>query len=82
MSLGEAIRLTRLKAFYTQEGFAKKLDVALSTVNRWEMNKVKPNMRAMKSIKAFCEENKLPFMSIEQEWLGPEEIQGDNDVTR
>ena len=50
MSLGEAIRMTRQKAFYTQEDFAKELNVALSTVNRWELNKVKPNMKAMKAI--------------------------------
>ena len=47
MSLGEAIRITRQKAFYTQEDFAKNLEVALSTVNRWELNKAKPNMKIM-----------------------------------
>ena len=50
MSLGEAIRITRQKAFYTQEDFAKNLEVALSTVNRWELNKAKPNMKAMISL--------------------------------
>jgi len=69
MSLGEAIRVTRQKAFYTQEDFAKKLEVALSTVNRWELNKAKPNMKAMKAIKAFCEDNKLDYEKIENEWL-------------
>mgnify|MGYP002627923326 FL=1 len=39
MDLGEAIRITRQKAFYTQEDFAQKLNVALSTVNRWELNR-------------------------------------------
>jgi len=70
MSLGEAIRVTRQKAFYTQEDFAKNLEVALSTVNRWELNKAKPNMKAMKVIKAFCENNKLDYEKIENEWLG------------
>lgn len=69
MSLGEAIRVTRQKAFYTQEDFAKTLEVALSTVNRWELNKAKPNMKAMKAIKAFCEDNKLDYEKIENEWL-------------
>ena len=32
MSLGETIRITRQKSFYTQEEFARKLNVALSTV--------------------------------------------------
>ena len=70
MSLGEAIRITRQKAFYTQEDFAKKLDVALSTVNRWELNKVKPNMKAMKAIKEFCAENGQDYEKIENEWIG------------
>lgn len=69
MNLGETIRMTRQKAFYTQEEFAKRLSVALSTVNRWELNKAKPNVKAMKEIKAFCEENKLDYEIIEKEWL-------------
>ncbi|MDY2956709.1 MAG: helix-turn-helix transcriptional regulator [Lachnospiraceae bacterium] len=69
MDLGEAIRITRQKAFYTQEDFAQKLNVALSTVNRWELNKAKPNMKAMKAIKGFCVENNLNYEMIEDVWL-------------
>ena len=69
MSVGEVIRMSRQKALCTQEDFAKKLNVALSTVNRWELNKAKPNMKAMKAIKAFCDENKLDYSIIENEWL-------------
>ncbi len=69
MSLGEAIRISRQKAFYTQEDFANKLNVALSTVNRWELNKARPNVKAMKAIKAFCVENELDYKIIESEWL-------------
>lgn len=66
MSLGEAIKITRQKAFYTQEEFAQKLNVALLTVNRGELNKAKPNMKA---IKAFCEKQQIPFEGIESAWL-------------
>lgn len=69
MNLGETIRVTRQKAFYTQEDFANELNVALSTVNRWELNKAKPNVKAMKAIKAFCMENNLDYEKIENEWL-------------
>lgn len=69
MNLGEAIRITRQKAFYTQEDFSKRLNVALSTVNRWELNKSKPNVKAMKEIKAFCEVNNLNYETIEEAWL-------------
>lgn len=70
MSLGNAIRLSRQKALCTQEDFANELNVALSTVNRWELNKAKPNMKAMKAIKVFCDENNLEYSIIENEWLG------------
>ena len=69
MSLGEAIRITRQKPFYTQEEFAAELHVALSTVNRWELDKAKPNVKAMKAIKGFCEDNQLNYEEIEKEWL-------------
>ena len=69
MSLGEIIRITRQKAFFTQEEFAQNLNVALSTVNRWELNKVKPNMKAMKAIKAFCDSQNIDFSDIENAWL-------------
>lgn len=69
MSLGETIRLTRQKALYTQEDFAKELNVALSTINRWELNKARPNMKAMRAIKVFCDSNGLDYALIENEWL-------------
>ena len=69
MSLGEIIRITRQKAFCTQEDFAKQLNVALSTVNRWELGKATPNMKGMKAIKAFCEAHELDYESVEAEWL-------------
>ena len=72
MSLGEAIRFSRQKALYTQDDFAKKMNVALSTINRWELNKAKPNMKAMRSIKVFCDENDLDYRLIENEWIGYE----------
>ena len=70
MNLGEAIKITRQKAFFTQESFASKLGVAVSTVNRWELNKARPNMKAMKSLKSFCEETGQSFGFIEKQWLG------------
>ena len=69
MSLGEEIRIVRQKSFYSQEAFAKELHVALSTVNRWEMNRICPNLSAMKSIKEFCLQHNLEYENIEQEWL-------------
>lgn len=80
MSLGEAIRLSRQKALFTQEDFAQKLNVALSTVNRWELSKAKPNIKAMKAIKAFCDENNLNYEMIENEWLSYKQINKTEDI--
>ena len=54
MQLSEAIKMTRQKAFLSQEAFAKEIKVAVSTINRWESGKSKPNLTAMKSLKYFC----------------------------
>ena len=62
MNLGEVIRITRQKAFYTQEDFAKEMNVALSTVNRWELNKAKPNVKAMKEIKTVTHQTQQYFL--------------------
>lgn len=69
MNLGNAIKISRQKALFTQQDFAQKLNVALSTVNRWELNKARPNVKAMKKLKDFCDEYKLDYEIIEKEWL-------------
>ena len=70
MDLGEIIRETRQKAFFTQEEFAQKIGVALSTVNRWELDKACPNVKAMKEIKSFCKENEMDYKIIEKKKNG------------
>ncbi|MFR9055541.1 MULTISPECIES: helix-turn-helix domain-containing protein [Acidaminococcus] len=69
MILPKKIKRLRTRCFLTQEDFARKLGVAFSTVNRWEQGKSKPNLAAMKNIKAFCEENDIPYADIEDAWL-------------
>jgi len=69
MSFSEEIKLTRQKAFLTQDQFAKEIDVSVATINRWETGKARPNMTAIKRIKSFCISNNLPFDGLESEWL-------------
>ena len=69
MNLSDEIRIIRQRAFLTQDAFAKALNVAFSTVNRWESGKTRPNLTAMKQIKLFCEKNNIPFDSLEKVWL-------------
>lgn len=69
MQLGDAIKIVRQKAFLSQEAFSNEINVSVSTINRWETGKVKPNLTAMKKIKTFCEKNNLSYDDIENEWF-------------
>lgn len=69
MQLSKTLKITRQKAFMSQEEFANKMGVSVSTINRWETGKSKPNLSAMKKIKEFCNDNKLSFEIIEKEWF-------------
>jgi len=69
MELSYEIKMIRQKAFMTQDAFAKALNVAFSTVNRWESGKTHPNMTAMKQIKEFCDNNEIPFDDLQKAWL-------------
>lgn len=52
MGFPEEIKRIRQRCFFTQQDFAKELQVAFSTVNRWEGGKAQPNLIAMKNIKS------------------------------
>ena len=69
MDLCDEIRIARQKAFFTQESLARELNVAVSTVNRWESGKSKPSISALKSLKVFCLTHEVPFDEIEKAWL-------------
>lgn len=69
MNFPEEIKRIRQRSFLTQQDFADKIGVAFSTVNRWESGRAKPNLKAMKSINAFCLEHNLPYETIEQACL-------------
>lgn len=67
--MSETIKKNRQRIFLSQEEFATELNVSVSTINRWETGKAKPNLTAMKKLKIFCEKNNLPFDELENEWL-------------
>ena len=69
MSFSDEIKRIRERCFFTQEAFAKELNVTFSTVNRWECGKARPNLTAMKSIKAFCDRNNIEYSNVEEAWL-------------
>lgn len=45
MGFPEEIKRIRQRCFLTQQDFAKEIQVAFSTVNRWEGGKAKPKHR-------------------------------------
>ena len=69
MSLSDTIKQTRQKLFMSQEDFAAAILVSVATINRWENGRSRPSLTAMKNINIFCEENNLPFVKLESEWL-------------
>lgn len=68
MPLSNTIKQIRKQAFMSQETFAKSLGVSVSTINRWENGKVKPNISDMKRIRDFCIENNVSFDNVERIW--------------
>ena len=69
MGFPEEIKRARQKCFLTQNDFAKAINVAFLTVNRLEGGKAKPNLSAMRSIKAFCLESDIEYSTLEEAWL-------------
>ena len=56
----QQIKALRFRMSLTQENFAAQIGVSLSTVQRWEANKSKPSLLAIKSIQALIEQEKAP----------------------
>ncbi len=69
MGFPEDIKRIRQRSLLTQTEFAKEVHVAFSTVNRWESGRAKPNLNAMKNIKAYCLENGYDYSVLEEAWL-------------
>lgn len=46
----EKIKKLRMKMGWTQEELARRIDVSLATVQRWEANKVVPSRLAKKEL--------------------------------
>lgn len=73
MRFAENVKQMRQRLFFSQEAFAKELNVNLTTVSRWETGKSKPNMSTMRQIKEFCEKHNADYESLESSWLAFEQ---------
>ena len=58
INIAKMIKKLRVASGLTQEQFAAKVGVTLSTVNRWENSKGKPSPLAMLRIKKLQKESK------------------------
>ena len=73
MTFAENIKQKRQRLFYSQEAFAKELNVNLTTVSRWETGKSKPNISTMRQIKEFCTKYNADYKPLESSWLAFEQ---------
>ena len=69
MTFAENIKQTRQRLFFSQEVFAKELNVNITTVSRWETGNSKPNMSTMRQIKEFCIKHNADYKALENSWL-------------
>lgn len=69
MDFPKEIKRIRQRSFLTQQEFANVIGVSFSTVNRWEVGRSKPNLKAMKSINTFCVDNNIPYEVLEESWF-------------
>ena len=64
MGFPEEIKRIRQRCFLTQRDFAKEVQVAFSTVNRWEKGRSFPSYVAQTRFEELCKENNIVFSEI------------------
>lgn len=57
MTFSEILKQIRIKQNYTQEQFARELNVSFSTINRWENGHTAPSGLAKMRLLEYCEKN-------------------------
>ena len=55
MPFSSEIKNFRLSCLMNQTEFGNALGISFTTVNRWENGKARPNIKAMKALKQYCE---------------------------
>ena len=64
MSFSEILKSIRKQKKYTQEQFARELNVSFSTINRWENGRTEPNVLAKMRLLEYCKKNGIEEMII------------------
>lgn len=55
--------------YYANLRFSDIMSISFTTVNRWETAKARPNLSAMKELKAFCVEQQIEYAPVENAWI-------------
>lgn len=61
MTFAEKVKYVRKMLNYSQEKLASVLDVAFSTVNRWENGHAMPRYEVQEKFNALCKANNINF---------------------
>lgn len=57
MTFSEILKHIRKQQNYTQEQFARELNVSFSTINRWENGHTVPSVLAKMRLQEYCKNN-------------------------
>lgn len=57
MTFAEILKYIRMQQNYTQEQFARELNVSFSTINRWENGHTAPSGLAKMHLLEYCKKN-------------------------
>lgn len=68
MPFSSEIKNFRLSCLMNQTEFGNALDVLFTTVNLWEKGKARPNIKAMKALRQYYEENNRLYEPHEKSW--------------
>lgn len=64
MTFSEILKAIRKQKNYTQEQFARELNVSFSTINRWENGHTEPSVLAKMRLLEYCKKNSIEKMII------------------
>ena len=73
MSLGTKLKEMRLRSFFSQREFARRLGIDRSTYNAWERDRRKPMPAGIKVVIDFYESNGHNTEKLQEEYLKTKE---------
>ena len=66
MTFAEVLKSIRTQLNFTQEQFARELNISFSTINRWENGRSMPSVLAKTQLLEYCKRKHLDDRNIKQ----------------